>query len=94
MNKPLHIGIIGDFNPQSHSHRATGEAIRHAGETLSTAVDYSWVPTQSLDNAGSETTLERFDALWCAPGSPYISMLGALKAIQFSRERGRPFIGT
>ena len=40
------------------------------------------------------TTLKPFDALWCAPGSPYKSMDGALRAIQFAREQGWPFIGT
>jgi CTP synthase (UTP-ammonia lyase) len=38
--------------------------------------------------------LQQFDALWCAPASPYKSMQGALQAIQFAREQGWPFIGT
>jgi CTP synthase (UTP-ammonia lyase) len=38
--------------------------------------------------------LRRFDALWCAPGSPYQSMDGALQGIRFAREEGWPFIGT
>ena len=35
-----------------------------------------------------------FDGLWCVPASPYRSMEGALLAIQFAREHGRPFLGT
>ncbi len=94
MNEKLQIGIIGDFNPYLRYHIATNEALQHAGAALAVRVDHTWLETQSLDNSNYEITLERFDALWCAPGSPYKSMDGALKAIQFAREKDWPFTGT
>jgi CTP synthase (UTP-ammonia lyase) len=94
MNRTLRVGIIGDFDPSYPSHIATNEALRHAARALSLSVGSSWLPTQSLDDRGSETALEQFDALWCAPGSPYKSMKGALRAIRFARERDWPFVGT
>jgi CTP synthase (UTP-ammonia lyase) len=94
MNAALKIGIIGDYDPHLRYHLATNAALRHAGRALAVAVEPSWLPTRSLDNSDCGTTLERFDAVWCAPGSPYTSMSGALKAIQFAREKGWPFTGT
>jgi CTP synthase (UTP-ammonia lyase) len=94
MNQPLKVGIIGDYDPNFRSHIATTQALGHAAAALSLLLDSSWLPTQSLANGFVETTLEQFDALWCAPGSPYKSMNGALRAIQFAREKGWPFIGT
>ena len=94
MNDPLRVGIIGDFDPHLRSHIATNEAVSHAASALSVPVECAWLPTQSLDEEGSETTLKPFDALWCAPGSPYKSMRGALKAIQWAREKDWPFLGT
>jgi CTP synthase (UTP-ammonia lyase) len=94
MDAPLRVGIIGDFDPQVRYHLVTNEALCHAANALSVMLEYTWLPTPSLDNAGCATTLQRFDALWCAPASPYKSMQGALKAIQFAREQGWPFIGT
>ena len=94
MNEPLRVGIIGDFNPQLRHHLATNEALDHAAGALATMVEYAWLPTESLDHAGCEATLQRFDALWCAPASPYKSMQGALRGIRFAREQGWPFIGT
>ena len=91
MNKPLKVGIIGDYNPRLLSHIPTNEALGHAAAALSLSVHSSWVPTPSLANGFDESTLEGFDALWCAPGSPYKSMDGALRGIQFAREKGRPF---
>jgi len=94
MNQLLRVGIIGDHDPGLPSHVATGSALDHAAAALSVTLERSWLPTQLLDEGSSETTLRRFDALWCGPGGPYRSMAGALRAIQFAREQGWPFIGT
>jgi CTP synthase (UTP-ammonia lyase) len=94
MTQTIRVGIIGDFDPQSKYHLATNEALRHAGAAAGAEVDVAWLPTPSLDTAHPEAALEPFDALWCAPGSPYESMEGALTGIRFARERGRPFVGT
>ena len=90
----LSVGVIGDFNPHLRYHLATNDALRHAAQALSLEVETVWLPTESLDNADCEGTLKPFDALWCAPASPYKSMGGALKAIQWAREKDWPFIGT
>jgi len=92
MKQSITIGIIGDFNPDYSSHIATNEAIGHAANVLGTPVDVQWLPTKVLEK--QMTILEQFDALWCSPGSPYQSMAGALKAIQFAREKDCPFLGT
>jgi CTP synthase (UTP-ammonia lyase) len=94
MNELLKVGVIGDYDPNLRSHIPTKEALGHAAEALSISVDSSWLPTQSLANGFVESTLQKFDALWCAPGSPYKSMDGALRGIQFAREKRWPFIGT
>ena len=94
MNELLRVGIIGDFNPQLRYHLATNEALDHAASALAITVEYAWLPTESLDHASCDISLQRFDALWCAPASPYKSMQGALRGIRFAREQGWPFIGT
>ena len=96
MGQPLRIGIIGDHDPDRLSHAATERALDHAAKALSLALDCVWLPTPWLDCARGEVALrlDPFDGLWCAPGSPYESMAGALAAIRYAREAGRPFIGT
>ncbi len=81
------IGIIGDFNPSSPTHRFTSEALEHIG------LDFAWVHTDALRH-DPRKTLASFDGLWIAPGSPYRSMDGVLKAIRYARERGVPLVGT
>ena len=93
MKQTIKIGIVGDFNPNSPSHKATNEALFHASEHCGLAVDVQWIPTIALDDQPAQT-LDAFAALWCAPGSPYQSMEGALNGIRYAREENRPFIGT
>jgi CTP synthase (UTP-ammonia lyase) len=93
MAQPVKIGIIGDFKPDSRSHIATQKAIGHAANALDISIEVQWLPTPSLEE-DAEASLQPFDGLWCSPGSPYQSMEGALQAIRFAREAGRPFIGT
>ncbi len=94
MDLKIRVGIIGDYDPKKHfSHVPTNEALRHAACGLSVSLDFTWVPTPSLAGRSAET-LKQFDALWCASGSPYESMDGAIEGIRFAREMGRPFIAT
>ncbi|MBP2643355.1 MAG: hypothetical protein H6Q67_1242 [Firmicutes bacterium] len=93
MSSIIKIGIIGDYDAERPSHKATNEAIRHSAGYLGLSVEVRWLPTESLEN-DIEERLACFDGFWCAPGSPYKSMQGAIRAIRFARERDYPFIGT
>jgi len=93
MPRALKIGIIGDFNRSAHAHIATNAALGQAADALGLGVDVQWLPTVALAAQPPEA-LRVFDALWCAPHSPYQSMAGALAAIRFAREAQRPFIAT
>jgi CTP synthase (UTP-ammonia lyase) len=95
MNQQLKVGIIGDYDPKTFfSHISTNESLSHAASALSVSIDSTWLPTLSLTGQSIGTALKQVDALWCAPGSPYESMDGALQGIRFAREMGIPFIGT
>src|SRR5262245_33392677 len=93
MNTHVRIGIIGDYNAESHSSQAPAGAICHPADPLGLVAAVEWLPTPALDQ-NADSKLQGFDALWCAPGSPYQSMHGALNGIRFAREAGCPFIGT
>ena len=94
MDPPILIGIIGDFDPSVRSHLATIEALKNAAKDMGVPLVVEWLPTLPLRDESGQKGLETFDALWAAPGSPYKSRRGALKSIQFAREKGWPFIGT
>jgi CTP synthase (UTP-ammonia lyase) len=94
VTEPVRIGILGDFNPDFRSHHATNDALQHAARKLQLKVESAWIPTLSLLEPGAAATLDSFDGLWGAPGSPFRSFEGMLKGIEFARVHDRPFLGT
>jgi len=94
MNTQVSIGVVGDYNPEFHTHPAIANALEHSAIKLGLTVSVEWVPTPSLAPPGSEKMLEGFDGLIAAPGSPYRNFDGMLRAIEFARNRKWPFSGT
>ena len=93
-SRTIRIGVLGDFNPDYHSHRATNASLQHAARALAREVETTWLPTLSLLDPRVLETLADYDGLWGSPGSPYRSMDGMLAGIQFARARNRPFVAT
>lgn len=93
MEQAIKIGVIGDYDPGRQSQVATNEALLGAARILKQQIEIEWIPTPLL-NQNADALLEKFAALWCAPGGTYKSFDGALAGIRFARETGRPFIGT
>jgi CTP synthase (UTP-ammonia lyase) len=93
MAQPVSVGVIGDFDPEFPPHAATNAALAHSGAVLGVEVEVRWLDTAPLEDIDLDELAEH-DALWCAPGSPYRSLDGALRAIRFARESDLPFIGT
>jgi CTP synthase (UTP-ammonia lyase) len=90
----VRIGILGDFNSEFRSHHATNDSLQHAARKLNLKVEGEWLPTSTLTAPSAEEKLETFDGLWASPGSPYKSLDGMLKGIEFARRRDWPFLGT
>ena len=93
-SRTIRIGVLGDFNPDYHSHRATNASLQHAARALAREVETTWLPTPSLFDPRVLETLADYDGLWGSPGSPYRSMDGMLAGVPFARARNRPFVAT
>lgn len=93
MERRISVGVVGDFDPEFPPHPATDAALRHSAAALGVSADVRWHATDALANSDPAQVLVE-DALWCAPGSPYRSLDGALRAIRFAREGDVPLLGT
>ena len=82
------VGIVGDFERGRPVHEATNEALSHVG------LGFEWVPTTDIGPRRPEERLAAYAGVFVSPGSPYLSMEGALGAIRHARERGVPLVGT
>src|SRR5262249_29366927 len=80
------IAIVGDHNPDSVTHAATDSAFARAGAPV------RWIPTPQVH--ADPAVLAGYDGVLMPPGSPYLSMAGALDAIRYARENDLPLLGT
>jgi CTP synthase (UTP-ammonia lyase) len=86
------VAVIGDFDESYPPHAATNAAISHCAHALGLDVAVNWLGTDSL--AADLAPVAAADMLWCAPGSPYRNLAGALGALRFGRENAVPTLGT
>ena len=93
MSKPVRIAIVGDFNPEYHTHHATNAALQHTAQALRLNVESKWVATECAAR-DSDRIFRNYDGLFIASGSPYRSMYGAFAAIGFARTQGWPLVAT
>lgn len=84
------LSIIGDFNPESETHKATNDAIGHSLNKLGVDLKADRISTEDI----SKSVLKNSQGIWMVPGSPYKNMGNAITAIKFARENGVPFLGT
>jgi CTP synthase (UTP-ammonia lyase) len=83
-------GVVGDYDKSYINHINTDNALLHAAKMLSIPIEITWCSTENV----SREELKKYNLIWCAPGSPYKSLEGALEAIRFARENNVPFMGT
>jgi len=91
MKHDIRIGLVGDQNNTVPAHVAIPRALAMASGFLKCPIDFDWIPTEEIS---THERVAEYNGLWCVPASPYRSMDGALRAIKWARENGRPFLGT
>lgn len=87
------VALIGDYNSTVIAHKAIPTALGRAAAEGGLQLHWTWVHTSRL-GADIVQDLGGFSALWCVPASPYANTAGAVAAIRYARETGRPFLGT
>lgn len=87
------IALVGDRDDEVLAHRAIPQSLEIANRSQDKSVDHTWIHTAELKTPAADV-LAPYSGIWCVPASPYENMDGALSAIRYARETGRPFLGT
>jgi CTP synthase (UTP-ammonia lyase) len=82
------LSVIGDHDPTLTSHAALDNVLAR----LPHGITASWLATDAVGDPAAR--LREAGGLWIAPGSPYRSFDGALRAIRYAREHDLPLFGT
>ena len=89
----IKLGIMGDFVASNATHIANNEALDHAAKQFGKLFTYEWVDTERIEPE-FDNIIQSYQGLLIAPGSPYKSMPGVLKIIEYARTHHVPTLGT
>jgi CTP synthase (UTP-ammonia lyase) len=84
---------MGDFDALNPTHIANNEALDHAAKQFAKPFQYEWVGTERIEPE-FDNIICSYDGFLIAPGSPYKSMGGVLKIIEYARTHQIPTLGT
>lgn len=89
----IQLGIMGDFDASNGTHTATNDALDHAAKKMELPLRYEWVGTERIEPE-FDSICRLYHGFLIAPGSPYKSMQGILKIIEYARLHKKPTLGT
>ena len=95
LENPKHkvtIGMVGKYMELTESYKSLTEALLHAGVQTESKVEIEYIDATDLEEGKTEV-LERLDAILVPGGFGKRGTEGKLKAIQYARENGIPFLG-
>ena len=95
LENPKHevrIGMIGKYVDLSDSYKSLNEALRHAGIHTHTRVVIDYVDSEQIERDGAGA-LAQLNAILVPGGFGKRGTEGKIKAIQFAREHGIPYLG-
>jgi CTP synthase len=88
----VRIGMVGKYVDLSDSYKSLNEALRHAGIHTRTRVEIDYLDSEVLES-GAKTDLSRLDAILVPGGFGKRGTEGKIRAIQYARENGVPYLG-
>ena len=95
LENPQHeitIGMVGKYVDLTESYKSLIEALRHAGLHTSTRVNIEYIDSEELES-GHTQVLDTLDAILVPGGFGKRGTEGKIRAIQYARENGVPYLG-
>jgi CTP synthase len=88
----VEIALVGKYTHLTESYKSLSEALTHAGVHTRTRVKIRYVDSEAIDANGT-AVLEGADAILVPGGFGERGIEGKVKAVNFARTRGIPYLG-
>ncbi|HDN51272.1 MAG TPA: CTP synthase (glutamine hydrolyzing) [Thermoplasmatales archaeon] len=88
--KPLNIAMVGKYTSLGDSYISILEAFRHAAAELDAKVKVTWIEAENLKG---EEEFKTTDAILVPGGFGERGAEGKIRAIEYARDNGIPFLG-
>ena len=89
----VNIGLIGKYVELQDSYKSILESFIHAGARNEVRVNVTSIHSERLEVDEVEQKLKGLDGILVAPGFGERGIEGKIKAVQYARENGIPFLG-
>jgi CTP synthase len=87
------IGFVGKYLELKESYKSLIEALIHSGAHLDTKIEFCWVDSEAVEERGAEALLQDCDSVLVAGGFGSRGVEGKIKAIEYARTHGIPYLG-
>ncbi len=91
--KEVNIGIVGKYTELIESYKSLDEALRHAALANQVKLNRIYIDAEDLEKGVKSDLLEKVDGILVPGGFGSRGTEGKIKAIQYAREKKKPFFG-
>ncbi|UWQ18659.1 CTP synthase [Jannaschia sp. M317] len=89
----VRVAIVGKYTQLEDAYKSIAEALTHGGMANRVKVRAEWIDSEIFDREDAAPHLEQFNAILVPGGFGERGTEGKIKAAQFARERGIPYLG-
>ncbi|VDC31686.1 CTP synthase [Pseudogemmobacter humi] len=89
----VRVAVVGKYTQLEDAYKSIAEALTHGGMANRTRVKAEWIDAETFEKEDAANRLEDFDAILVPGGFGERGTEGKIKAAQFARERGVPYLG-
>ena len=89
----VRVAVVGKYTQLEDAYKSIAEALTHGGMANRTRVKAEWIDAEIFEREDPAPYLEPFDAILVPGGFGERGTEGKIKAAQFAREKGVPYLG-
>ncbi|WP_127900733.1 CTP synthase [Solirhodobacter olei] len=89
----VRVAIVGKYTQLEDAYKSIAEALTHGGMANRTRVKAEWIDAEIFEQEDPAAYLEPYDAILVPGGFGERGTEGKIKAAQFAREKGVPYLG-
>ncbi|NRB00025.1 MAG: CTP synthase [Rhodobacteraceae bacterium] len=89
----VRVAIVGKYTQLEDAYKSIAEALTHGGMANRTRVKAEWIDAEIFDKEDPAPYLSGFNAILVPGGFGERGTEGKIRAAQFARERGIPYLG-
>jgi CTP synthase len=89
----VRVAVVGKYIDNGDAYISISEALKHGGIANDARVTLEWIDSEELERPDASEILSAMDAILVAPGFGARGVEGKIRAADYARDNGVPFLG-